>query len=416
MKGNIRPLANIVLQMLIACLALLYLGGQEECTPPCPEGPAEGLEEGGGLVPMSASGFQLEDTGKGAQYASIIDELARVLPTVSASKLASDLNREGTRIDASALPRVDDFHVGFRWNDGDFDVSYWIPQGITGSGGAFDDGLFGGRKFLLVSWHYDASLGGTSYDKGVRVSFVDVTDMDAVAYRHVLLVEPVASGGRADFRAVPIHAGGIVWYGDYLYVADTYEGLRVFDVTRIMQVATGDKSLIGYHAADGQYYAHDYKYILPQVGAWYLAPGSCESKFSFAALDRSTTPHSIVTGEYDSDRIDGLLVRWPLDEATAALQTGSSGLVTAMAAYQGGHTRMQGVLSWEGQYWISSSSQDGAYGRLYRTAPGAPSVAYDWVDGPEDLHLAPSSGNLWTPTEDAGDRYVFAVKLTDYGG
>jgi len=119
--------SNPAVRLLVAATAVLLFPGQDECTPPCPDGPAAGLSEGGGLVPVTSSGFQLEDTGKAAQYAAVIDDLSNLLPTVSASALASDLNRQGSRIYASTLPRVEHFHVGFRWNDGDFDVSYWIP-------------------------------------------------------------------------------------------------------------------------------------------------------------------------------------------------------------------------------------------------------------------------------------------------
>ncbi|MGW0958255.1 hypothetical protein ACWD4K_04235 [Streptomyces gelaticus] len=33
-----------------------------------------------------------------------------------------------------------------------------------------------------------------------------------------------------------IHAGGMVWYGNYLYVADTANGMRVFDLRKIMDL------------------------------------------------------------------------------------------------------------------------------------------------------------------------------------
>ena len=45
----------------------------------------------------------------------------------------------------------------------------------------------GERKFLAVSWYGRA---GESYEnRDVRVSFADVTDMDSIHYRHVLLID-----------------------------------------------------------------------------------------------------------------------------------------------------------------------------------------------------------------------------------
>ena len=70
---------------------------------------------------------------------------------------------------------------------------------------------------------------------GVRISIVDM-ETDPPQYRHVLLIEPhraangALSQGQAEYDGVnpdALHAGGLVWYGPYLYVADTHEGMRV---------------------------------------------------------------------------------------------------------------------------------------------------------------------------------------------
>lgn len=71
-------------------------------------------------------------------------------------------------------------------------------------------------------------------------------------YRHLLLVEPQGSGDTVSFKpartgsGTSLHAGGIVWLGDKLYVADTTQGFRVFDLSRIIEVThTDDLSRIG---------------------------------------------------------------------------------------------------------------------------------------------------------------------------
>jgi hypothetical protein len=102
----------------------------------------------------------------------------------------------------------------------------WYPQGITTSADAGADGQYEGKTVILTSWYYS----GSGDNKGVRVSFVDYANPSAPRYRHVLLVEPYTDAtGSPNFRAVPMPAGGIVWYGHYLYVADTRGGFRVFD-------------------------------------------------------------------------------------------------------------------------------------------------------------------------------------------
>ena len=115
---------------------------------------------------------------------------------------------------------------GFRWNDGDMSTPDWVPQGLTA-------GVSGTTNVAIVAWHYTLS----SPDKGVRISVADISDMSlsAVNYRHVLLVRPTASG---NFTIIPEHGGGLAWYGNYLYMADTSDGIRVFDLTQIREVST----------------------------------------------------------------------------------------------------------------------------------------------------------------------------------
>lgn len=212
---------------------------------------------------------------------------------------------------------------------------------------------------------------------------------------------------------MPIHAGGIAWYGGYLYVADTSKGFRVFDLSRPMQVSTGDKTLIG-RTADGAYHAHGYKYVMVQVGRYVLCNSSCCARFSFAGLDRSASPNAIVAGEYSKTDKSGRLHRWPLDATTGRLLA-PDGVATPDGVWHTNQNRMQGGVTFDGQTYVSSSSQSGVYGALYRTtATGW--FEHDWVQGAEDLHVAPDSGNIWSLSEHAGKRWVFATKIATLAG
>lgn len=114
--------------------------------------------------------------------------------------------------------------TGFCWNDGDDGADYWYPQGVTTTRDAYEAGEYDNHQIVLTSWYHKPENEGTGVpNMGVQVSFVDWDADWANTYRHVLLVEPTAG---ASFKAVPIHAGGIVWYGDLLYVADTSNGVR----------------------------------------------------------------------------------------------------------------------------------------------------------------------------------------------
>ena len=75
---------------------------------------------------------------------------------------------------------------------------------------------------------------------------------------------------------------------------------------------------------------------------------------------------------------------------------------------------MQGAVSVDGEWWLSSSAQSGADGALYRVGHGRDAVSHGWVVGPEDLMYARQEGLLWSLNEFAGNRYVFAVDLGAY--
>ncbi|GID91482.1 hypothetical protein ACFQFC_10190 [Amorphoplanes digitatis] len=320
----------------------------------------------------------------------------------------------------------------FCWDPGDSKVAYWVPQGITGSSDTDDDGLWGEKRLIAVSWHYDKAVAGTSADKGVRISLVDrVTGR----YRHVLLVEPTRTA-TPNFTAVPIHAGGLAWLGHYLYVADTRYGLRVFDMERILEVDTGE-DVIGRQG--GAYYAYTYQYVVPQVASYRQATpppsGTCVPQpdglcFSSLALDRSTTPDTLVVGEYRDGRsadaaIDGgRVVRYPVVSDTRRLVL-ASGKAVPLDAVTLPKSNVQGAQTWKGRYLAGRSSLF-KHSFMYSGPPGAAMVTNSWAIGGEDLYhehgAGITAGKLWSVTEHAyaeGElidrRAVFAVPLADVG-
>jgi len=367
--------------------------------PRCPVVPADPAE-GSGLLPIDRCAFPMRQMGFESRA---VDGLADELPSRSLADVLADLNRDATTV-ATVAGDPDDVSQAFAWNDGDQNVTYWIPQGLTGSADASPDGLVAGREVVLASWYYDIDADpGSSGEKGVRVSLADVTDPTSVAYRHLLLVEPYIDGEQVDFRAVTIHAGGLAWLGDRLYVADTTHGFRVFDTSRILEVATGSLS-IGHVPSDGAFYAANYKYIVPQIGH-YEREGDCDPRFSFVALDRSTTPPSLVSGEYDATTITGRIYHWSL---TADHELNAP-VSFPGAAYFAMHSHLQGAVSQGPSHWLSSSEPPAGHGALYLAAEGANSTVVPWVDAPEDLMLDAGRGKLWSQSEGQGARYVFAV-------
>lgn len=329
-----------------------------------------------------------------------IDALAtRLGGARSVADVLGQLNRVATPgISADNAGRMRNHAtVGFRWNAGDEATEAWYPQGITGASDARADGRVEGRRLLLVSWYHRTDARPT---KGARVSLVDYSDPRTIRYRHLLLVTPSEDG--ATFTAAEydsggaLHAGGIAWIGDHLYVADTAVGLRVYDLSRILEPShTDDRDRIGVSGSRSD--AHGYRYAVPQLARYRLAEGSCPVRFSFAGLDRGASV--LVTGEYRSADPGGRVVRWPVDLESGWLRE-ERGRVHALDAAVGAQTRLQGALTFEGVHYLSASSQVGRWGRLYRTRPGRESVITAWPDGCEDLYVERAERLIWTTTED----------------
>lgn len=386
---------------------------------PSPASAAEGT-----LVVLDEGRFTLRyrnttTVGTKPPYAEVIDGLhtAGALPWASVDAVLDSANRAG----ADHPMNYTAFAQGWVWQSGDNTDPNWYPQGITTSADYHEDGLYNGRRVILVAW-YDHSDAG----KGARVSFVDMTDGNAPAYRHVLLVEPVytANGGAGlpDFQAVDVHAGGIVWYGDLLYVVDSinsdsaHRGIRVFDTSKMMKVSsTGDTTTIG-RQADGTYTAHNYLYVLPQVAAYDAAVANADTgnyapvQWSCVGLDRSGTD-TIVVAEYADDVPDGAakgtrIFRWKLDYTTRLLAA-TSGVATASYAARVDIDQMQGATSYDGTYYISRSNYDNP-GNLITWQPGSLIHENNAPPHTEDVSYDQTYGRVWSLTEEPGERWVFS--------
>lgn len=314
-----------------------------------------------------------------------VASLAKILKRVTVAQVFEDGNHQMTT----------DGQGRKRWEQlpsfNDMETSKWVPQGITSTADALDVGTYEGKDGWVVSWHRDD-------DKSVRVTFVDRSNDK---YRHVLLVEPHAAD---NFREVPIHAGGIMWYGNTLWVVDTWNGIRVFDLDNIWQVESGDG--VGKKAGGG-YSAAGYKYVLPQIRSYkWSAP--FQFRFSFMALDRTTTPDSLLVGEYQtSTTVPVRLARFELDYTTRRLRTNGT-TARASWAYCVNIERMQGVVSADGKFYISRSN-GGSPGDLFGWVPGQ--LAYNnagfYPRSPEDLSYDKRrGGRLYGLTEAPGVRYI----------
>ncbi|KAL4897511.1 hypothetical protein BDV59DRAFT_167915 [Aspergillus ambiguus] len=286
------------------------------------------------------------------------------------------------------------------WNDGDYETTKWIPQGMSSSGDALAVGTYEGRDVWLVSWYQAEG------DSNVRVSFIDRTNHK---YRHVMLVEPSA---KDNFKSVPIHAGGIAWYGNALYVVDTSHGLRVFDLDNLWEVSIADG--VGKNDAGG-YSANSYRYVLPQIRtySWSDLQPTSSFRHSWVALDRKDSPDTLLVGEYQTTDVDLpiRLVKYPLDYTTRRLRN-TNGVVTATWAYCVDILRMQGGFSRNDTFYLGRSNGENNGGDLFTWSPGETAQqSSSWFPpGNEDLSYNEAKKEWYTVTEHAGQRYIVTYK------
>jgi hypothetical protein len=305
------------------------------------------------------------------------------------------------------------FLRGYTWEavTGYDDVSTekWYPQGITTSADALDTGIYQDKKVILIDWYDKTGLG-----KGVRVSFIDRTAPGAASYRNALLVEPFMDAGNPSFRAVGVHGGGLMWYGNNLYLVDTNNGIRVFDLDHIYKVSVGEG--IGRQSST-VYEAYSYLYVVPQSRSYKASALATPMRWSFISLDRTTTPDSIVVGEYAADGTvpSPRFVRFGIDYTTRLLFTTSS-VATATWAYGVDILRMQGATSINGKFFISRSNGASTNGDLVTWVPGNAATIHTgaFTPGCEDLSYNHNADELWTLTEHPGKRTFFAVKAGSF--
>jgi hypothetical protein len=327
---------------------------------------------------------------------------------------------------------------GFKWNAGDEQTGDWRPQGICGF-------TWGSKTYLLVTWYgtdTDEVADSHNHYKGSRLALVDITNMNAITYRLILLVQskanystsllydkPVAPESPVQYDSfipVTMHAGGVAYYNQKIYVADTSLGLRVFDLNNLIDAVDGDtdKNSIG-KQSNGHLIAFDYTCILPQTGYYKITGGA--SPFSSVSLGSgaSASAKYLWTSQYkkaDATTVPQMfgfpinssgVVSGPALISTPYDNTGAGDYVHyAQGAYKAGTTAF---LTITGQ-----SLYEGSTGRLVKYIDGATMGSrYRWPHGAEALYVD-SSNLMWCLTEYETAKYgqdnrtVFCVRVSDY--
>lgn len=325
----------------------------------------------------------------------------KALPSVGVDAVLADHDhamRPCPAAEHNALPISPAATASWCWDAGDTETRAWMPQGVTTSDGV------GRNRVVLSGWH---STLKNRYDEA-RVAFVDFNNPKAPVYRWVYLVVPNSTG--TNYSAANTHVGGLAWYGDRLFVTaadNTSTAIRVFSMSRILKTNDTSQKIGKTHTG---YAAYGYKYVMPQIGYYAYAGGTCDTGsdtgvpcFSSLSLDRSTSPPSLVTSEYfDHAALRGRLHRYGL--GPDHLLTEHGGKVTAEQAYRSDVDDVQGVLSWHGRWWVAHSSAVQP-GQLWSQSPtrSTPTTCGSsdncWAFHPEALTYDDSTRLLWSQTE-----------------
>lgn len=344
-------------------------------------------------------GVHLHRTGENRAE---IDALAALLGgRVGLRGVLADLNRRGRPVRTRPFwPPGRAVHSAFTWDREDGRTAQWWPQGISTSADASDTEDVDGRRTFAVTW-YAKDLGQGS--QGSRVTFVDREDR---RYRHVLLVVPrLARDGSVQVRPLRVHAGGVVWCGDYLHVAATSRGFMTFRLDDIMRVPDLERDRVS---------AYGYRYLLPVRFAYqaFAEEGHEKLRYSFLSLDRAASPPHLVTGEYAAgDPESRRLVHYPLDPESLLLHAGEDGISRPLHLEERGVARTQGAAVVRGNYYLSVSMSGFWPGSLYVGRPGAfRRFRMATPMGPEDISWWPSTDELWSVTEHPRRRWVFCMR------
>ncbi|GAB3846586.1 hypothetical protein ACFPIJ_39720 [Dactylosporangium cerinum] len=349
------------------------------------------------------------------QFDTVNTALVSTLGTAAVHTVMDNANHDRSGItDSLGIT----YETGFQFDSGDDGDCTNFPQGITTSRdavGTANSGNYDGHQLVLVSWYTKDGCDGASSRS--RITLVDWDATYPNKYRKVLLVEPTGTAAAPNFKDIKVHAGGVSWFGDYLYVADTGRGMRVFDMRKILKTNTGGTAdQIGRQNAT-TYYAHNYAYVLPQIGTVTAATTS-GTNLAWSSISLDRVSRSIVMTEYtcssgctDYPNRAPRAVRFPFAAGAATFAAST----TATQALQLPWYKLNGVASHNNRWWFNSSGSK----QLYYWTPSAGSHTYAWVSGGESISYwedAAEADLLWSLQEQVGHRNVFAVKQANFDG
>ncbi|MEV2212669.1 hypothetical protein AB0H86_14645 [Streptomyces sp. NPDC050997] len=308
-----------------------------------------------------------------------------------------------------------EFVFGWSPNDQDANTAHWHPQGVT----TYYDAWGRNGKRMMVSWYNKSSS-----KEGARIAVIDRSGNDR-RYHYVTLVRAKRSGKDAYTTEAlsGLHAGGLAWYRNRLYVTDSENGaLLVFNTDDLFKPG-GDTP---------------YEYAMP-LSRIYTADEASKKRLTFSqvSVDRTSLQGpirrtSLIVNSFDNQDPENrptyenqIVGRWSFEYNSGSLQSsGTTARSSSVYRVNRGsglpvERGIQGAVAIRNRLHLSVSDGVGGKG-LFSTVPlngeGVGTAVATWQvpRGPEDLSYEERSGRggwVWGLGEYVGNRHVYAMRV-----
>ncbi|MET9759982.1 hypothetical protein ABZ016_13130 [Streptomyces sp. NPDC006372] len=292
--------------------------------------------------------------------------------------------------------------VAYGWSPNDRDANdearRWWPQGIT----TYYDATGRDGTRMMVSWYNEDD------PKGARVALID---RGAGRYHYIKLVETKPSGRGYTFGVIKgLHAGGLAWYRNRLYVTDSKQSaLLVFNTDDIFR--TGDSQA---------------PWALP-LSRTYTSNNPGALRFSQVAVDRTSLASpfrrtTLIVNGWETDGVSQSIGRWSFAYGPSGSLITEGNTATAADVYtihrgtgipEG--RGVQGAVTVNNTMYLSVSvGNDDGYlstALLGANQEGTAKEMWRVSRGPEDLSYDGRNGWMWGLGEHPGFRNVYAMKV-----
>ncbi|MFS0910374.1 hypothetical protein AB3M89_01195 [Microbacterium sp. 179-I 3D2 NHS] len=274
--------------------------------------------------------------------------------------------------------------VDLRWLSARSWTPRWYPQGI-------DLGTWRGRRTVAVSWFRQDA---TRRHLASRVSFIDLERS-----RHLDILLAVDEG---ELAPAPIHAGGLAWFEDRLFVAATGKGIWEFDLAGIRRVRGSLARRLAGSAGRG------WPTTALVAVRRRVHPIDLRCSYLGRVFDTEGEPlRRVLIGEYRTDE-NGSIGEFTLpDDADSSFREEDR--------FSPGIRSMQGAVRWGDRYFVSQSARmrpgvlwSGGRKALERDPEPLPV-------GCEDLALDLDERMLWSLGEHPWRRVVRGIPFARLG-